>query len=66
MNLYCWVLQVVPHITDAIQEWIERAAKIPVDGQSGPADVCVIELGGTIGILIYFTSLRLHLMSGLV
>jgi CTP synthase len=42
-------VQVVPHITDAIQKWIERAARIPVDGQSGPADVCVIELGGTIG-----------------
>lgn len=41
--------QVVPHITDAIQEWIERAAMIPVDGKEGPADVCVIELGGTIG-----------------
>lgn len=23
---------------------------IPVDGKDGPADVCVIELGGTIGI----------------
>lgn len=22
---------------------------IPVDGEEGPADVCVIELGGTIG-----------------
>jgi len=42
-------VQVVPHITDAIQEWIERAAMIPVDGKEGPADVCVIELGGTIG-----------------
>ncbi|CAK9169875.1 unnamed protein product [Ilex paraguariensis] len=42
-------VQVVPHITDAIQEWIERVAVIPVDGQEGPADVCVIELGGTIG-----------------
>ncbi|XP_021811638.1 CTP synthase-like [Prunus avium] len=42
-------VQVVPHITDAIQEWIERVAQIPVDGKSGPADVCVIELGGTIG-----------------
>ncbi|KAM2496264.1 hypothetical protein COP2_037087 [Malus domestica] len=42
-------VQVVPHITDAIQEWIERVAKIPVDGESGAADVCVIELGGTIG-----------------
>ncbi|MED6132752.1 hypothetical protein PIB30_021724 [Stylosanthes scabra] len=42
-------VQVVPHITDAIQEWIERVAKIPVDGKEEPADVCVIELGGTIG-----------------
>ncbi|KAF9587209.1 hypothetical protein IFM89_039568 [Coptis chinensis] len=42
-------VQVVPHITDAIQEWIERVAMIPVDGKEGPADVCVIELGGTIG-----------------
>ena len=39
----------MPHITDAIQEWIERVAMIPVDGMEGPADVCVIELGGTIG-----------------
>nr|GMD86902.1 CTP synthase [Ipomoea batatas] len=42
-------VQVVPHITNAIQEWIERVAAIPVDGKDGPADVCVIELGGTIG-----------------
>ncbi|KAI3996993.1 hypothetical protein MKX01_021269 [Papaver californicum] len=42
-------VQVVPHVTDAIQDWIERVAMIPVDGQEGPADVCVIELGGTIG-----------------
>ncbi|KAK2654493.1 hypothetical protein Ddye_014349 [Dipteronia dyeriana] len=42
-------VQVVPHITDAIQEWIERVAMIPVDGKEGPADVCVIELGGVIG-----------------
>ncbi|XXG65815.1 hypothetical protein AAC387_Pa05g3430 [Persea americana] len=40
---------VVPHITDAIQEWIERVGVIPVDGKDGPPDVCVIELGGTIG-----------------
>ncbi|XP_027354829.1 CTP synthase-like isoform X2 [Abrus precatorius] len=42
-------VQVVPHITDAIQEWIERVSLTPVDGKEGPADVCVIELGGTIG-----------------
>lgn len=23
---------------------------IPVDGKEGPADVCVIELGGTVGM----------------
>ncbi|XP_024015159.1 CTP synthase isoform X2 [Eutrema salsugineum] len=53
-------VQVVPHITDAIQEWIERVANVPVDGKEGPPDVCVIELGGTIGtvcllILIFLT-----------
>ncbi|KAF3328579.1 CTP synthase isoform X1 [Carex littledalei] len=42
-------VQVVPHITDAIQEWIERVAGIPVDGKDGQPDVCMIELGGTIG-----------------
>ena len=44
----------VPHITDAIQEWIERVAAIPVDGEEGPADICVIELGGTIGYTIKY------------
>lgn len=39
----------VPHITDAIKNWIETVSVIPVDGKEGPADVCVIELGGTVG-----------------
>lgn len=42
-------VQVVPHITDAIQDWIERVAKLPVDGKGSVPDVCVIELGGTVG-----------------
>ncbi|KAM1001854.1 hypothetical protein ACFX13_008407 [Malus domestica] len=42
-------VQVVPHITDAIKTWIESVSVIPVDGKEGPADVCVIELGGTVG-----------------
>ncbi|GFZ04551.1 CTP synthase family protein [Actinidia rufa] len=42
-------VQVVPHITDAIKNWIESVSAIPVDGEEGPADVCVIELGGTVG-----------------
>ena len=28
---------------------MERVAMIPVDGKEGPPDVCIIELGGTIG-----------------
>jgi hypothetical protein len=28
-------VQVVPHITDAIQDWIQRVAHIPVDGRDG-------------------------------
>ncbi|PKU78681.1 CTP synthase-like [Dendrobium catenatum] len=42
-------VQVVPHITDAIKNWIESVSSIPVDGKDGPADICVIELGGTVG-----------------
>ena len=41
----------VPHITDAIKEKIESVAAVPVDGKDGPADICVIELGGTVGKL---------------
>ena len=42
-------MQVVPHITDCIQDWIQRVAAVPVDGQPGAPDVCVIEMGGTVG-----------------
>uniref|UniRef100_A0A8C2GFU1 CTP synthase n=1 Tax=Cyprinus carpio TaxID=7962 RepID=A0A8C2GFU1_CYPCA len=42
-------VQVVPHITDAIQEWVMRQAKVPVDDDDVEPQVCVIELGGTVG-----------------
>ncbi|RPB12948.1 CTP synthase [Morchella conica CCBAS932] len=42
-------VQVVPHLTDAIQDWIERVARIPVDETNSEPDVCIIELGGTVG-----------------
>ncbi|KAJ1269917.1 hypothetical protein BS78_06G014500 [Paspalum vaginatum] len=42
-------VQIVPHITDEIQERVRCVALIPVDGREGPPDVCIIELGGTIG-----------------
>ncbi|KAJ5084186.1 CTP synthase [Penicillium alfredii] len=42
-------VQVVPHVTNAIQDWIERVARIPVDESRAEPDVCIIELGGTVG-----------------
>lgn len=42
-------MQVIPHISNAIQDWIERVAQIPVDSTGETPDVCVIELGGTVG-----------------
>ncbi|KAJ5964459.1 uncharacterized protein N7479_004335 [Penicillium vulpinum] len=42
-------VQVVPHVTNSIQEYIEQTAKIPVDESQAEPDVCIIELGGTVG-----------------
>ena len=42
-------VQVIPHITDAIQDWIEEVAHVPADGSEDVPDACIIELGGTVG-----------------
>ena len=42
-------VQIVPHLTDAIQDWIERVAQQPVDESGHSPDVCIVELGGTVG-----------------
>ncbi|KAI1704169.1 glutamine amidotransferase class-I domain-containing protein [Ditylenchus destructor] len=42
-------VQTVPHITDAIINWVERVAQIPVDGTNLPPDLCIVELGGSVG-----------------
>ncbi|KAI9444557.1 CTP synthase [Lactarius indigo] len=42
-------VQIVPHVTNAIQDWIERVSKIPVDETGEEPDVCIVELGGTVG-----------------
>lgn len=42
-------VRVIPHLTDAIEQWIVRVAKIPVDDSGETPQVCVIELGGTLG-----------------
>ncbi len=51
----------VPHVTDVIQNWIDRVAHIPVDGTKQVPDVCLIELGGTVGdieSMVYLEALR--------
>lgn len=42
-------VQVVPHVTDCIQEWITRVAKHPVTEEGVEPDVCLVEIGGTVG-----------------
>ncbi|MGV8935059.1 MAG: CTP synthase [Gallionellaceae bacterium] len=39
-------VQVIPHITNEIQAFIERGAKASYEGQ---ADIAIVEIGGTIG-----------------
>lgn len=54
-------VQIIPHVTDAIQDWIERVAHVPVDGGDEPADVCLIEVGGTVGdieSMVFLEALR--------
>ena len=41
-------VQIVPHVTNAIQDWIERVSVVPTSGDE-TADICLIELGGTVG-----------------
>ncbi|SPO01057.1 probable CTP synthase [Cephalotrichum gorgonifer] len=42
-------VQVVPHITNAIQDWIQAVATVPIDESGLTPDICVVELGGTVG-----------------
>lgn len=39
-------MQIIPHVTGAIQDWLERVARIPTDETGEEADVCIIEVGG--------------------
>jgi len=52
-------VQIVPHISDAIQEWVLKVAKTPVTHVSTlhmsevphgkKPEICIVELGGTLG-----------------
>ncbi|KAL9933641.1 hypothetical protein V8E36_007299 [Tilletia maclaganii] len=42
-------VQIVPHLTDAIQDWLQRIGSKPIDDSGEEPDVCIVELGGTVG-----------------
>ena len=39
-------VQVIPHVTGAVQDWLEEVAHQPADGIDQAPDACIIELGG--------------------
>merc|ERR1719213_1061007 len=39
----------VPHVTNAIQDWITEVARQGVDRSGQAPQVCLVELGGTVG-----------------
>ena len=54
-------VQVVPHITNEFMDWIERVAPVPVDKEGAAADVCLVEVGGTVGdieSMVFLEALR--------
>ena len=44
-------VQMIPHVTDAIIEHLQKYSRVPVDDTHEEPDVCIIELGGTVGDL---------------
>lgn len=44
-------MQVVPHVTGEITEWIEDIAKIKVEESGDLPELVLIEVGGTVGDL---------------
>jgi CTP synthase len=56
-------VQVIPHITNAIMDWISAASEVPViiSEPQTLADVCLVEVGGTVGDLesgAYYEAIR--------
>lgn len=54
-------VQMIPHVTDRIKQMIQDTALIKVDENQNTADICLVEIGGTIGDLesgIFFEAIR--------
>lgn len=51
----------VPHVTDMVQSWLKEVSKISVDGTGLSPEVCLIEVGGTVGdieSMVFLEALR--------
>ena len=42
-------VQVIPHVTNEIQEFIRRGASAAAESDAPPVDVAIVEIGGTVG-----------------
>lgn len=54
-------MQIVPHATDMVQSWIKAVSRKTVDGSGLEPDVCLIEVGGTVGdieSMVFLEALR--------
>ncbi len=51
-GLHCWIViaVVVPHVTDAIQDWVMDVARQSVDSDKQPPEVCIIEVSILCGL----------------
>lgn len=43
----------VPHVTDCIQNWVERVAAVPVDGSGVTPEVCIIEVSALVSDYVW-------------
>ncbi|KAJ1435101.1 CTP synthase, partial [Ochromonadaceae sp. CCMP2298] len=60
-------VQIVPHATDMVQTWLQEVAKISVDGTGLSPDVCLVEVGGTVGdieSMVFLEALRQFQFTG--
>eukprot|EP01031_Cornospumella_fuschlensis_P020403 gene20403-25011_t len=54
-------VQIVPHVTDLVQAWLKEVARISVDGTGLPPEICLVEVGGTVGdieSMVFLEALR--------
>lgn len=54
-------IQMVPHVTERIMDMIEKTAENFRDNKNRKADICLVEVGGTVGDLesgIFFEAIR--------